>query len=76
MTALDKVIKKLNNASCLAKALNVSPMTVSHWRHRDNGRVPEGYLIKIFNLTGITPHELRPDIHPNPTSGIPQKLES
>ncbi|HGS6821274.1 TPA: Rha family transcriptional regulator, partial [Klebsiella pneumoniae] len=26
-----------------------------------------------FNATGVTPHELRPDLYPNPTDGIPKE---
>ncbi|MEH8748019.1 Rha family transcriptional regulator, partial [Klebsiella pneumoniae] len=25
------------------------------------------------NATGVTPHELRPDLYPNPTDGIPKE---
>ncbi|EDV82148.1 hypothetical protein AB20_3397 [Escherichia coli 3-475-03_S1_C1] len=46
-------------------------MTVSHWRHRDNGFVPANRVIPIFNATGVTPHELRPDLYLNPTDGLP-----
>ncbi|MCP5990376.1 Rha family transcriptional regulator, partial [Klebsiella pneumoniae] len=24
-------------------------------------------------LTGVTPHELRPDLYPNPTDGLPKQ---
>ncbi|HHX8744732.1 YdaS family helix-turn-helix protein [Escherichia coli] len=40
MKALDKAICIVGGATRLAEKLNVSPMTVSHWRHRDNGFVP------------------------------------
>ncbi|HEJ7828031.1 MULTISPECIES: transcriptional regulator [Serratia] len=76
MTVLDEVIKNFRSASGLAKALEVTPMTVSQWRHRDKGKVPERHLMKIYELTGITPHELRPDIHPNPTSGLPLNINN
>ena len=55
----------------LAEKLGVSSMTVSHWRHRDNGVAPTNRVIPIFNATGVTPHELRPDLYPNPTDGLP-----
>lgn len=71
MTVLDEVIKNFRSASGLAKALEVTPMTVSQWRHRDKGKVPERHLMKIYELTGITPMNfgrifiltLRPDCH-------------
>ncbi|EDX9790621.1 Rha family transcriptional regulator, partial [Salmonella enterica] len=30
----------------------------------------------IFHVTGITPHELRPDMYPNPTDGLPSQEAS
>nr|DAQ66320.1 MAG TPA: Putative antitoxin of bacterial toxin-antitoxin system, YdaS/YdaT [Caudoviricetes sp.] len=71
MKALDKAICIVGGATRLAEKLNVSPMTVSHWRHRDNGFVPANRVIPIFNATGVTPHELRPDLYLNPTDGLP-----
>ena len=71
MKALDKSICIVGGATRLAEKLNVSPMTVSHWRHRDNGFVPANRVIPIFNATGVTPHELRPDLYLNPTDGLP-----
>ncbi|WP_423219980.1 hypothetical protein [Enterobacter ludwigii] len=26
-----------------------------------------------FTVTGVTPHELRPDLYPNPTDGLPKQ---
>ncbi|HBE9150643.1 YdaS family helix-turn-helix protein [Serratia fonticola] len=76
MTGLDKAIEIIGNQRKLAIALGIRPSSLNRWVKKYAGRVPEGQLLKIYSLTGITPHELRPDIHPNPTSGIPQKLES
>lgn len=73
MNGLEKAIKEVGNASRLAEALNVSPMTVSHWRHRQHGIIPADRVSEVYRVTGVTPHELRPDLHPTPTSGIPKK---
>ncbi|MCE9918330.1 Rha family transcriptional regulator, partial [Obesumbacterium proteus] len=27
--------------------------------------------LEVFHATGVTPHELRPDLYPNPTDGMP-----
>lgn len=72
MKALDKAISIAGNASNLAALLDVSAMTVSHWKKRYNGVVPQGRVFPIFQITGVTPHELRPDLYPNPTDGLPQ----
>jgi len=73
MKALDKAISIAGGATRLAETLDVSSMTVSHWRHRDNGVVPANRVIPIFNATGVTPHELRPDLYLNPTDGLPKQ---
>lgn len=72
MNPLEKAIKNVGSGSALARRLGVSPMTVSYWRSRSAGIVPVERVIAIFELTGVTPHELRPDIYPNPTDGLPR----
>jgi hypothetical protein len=39
-----------------------------------NTRVPADRVIPLCQLMGweVTPHELRPDLHPTPISGIPE----
>ncbi|HGW6103982.1 TPA: transcriptional regulator [Citrobacter werkmanii] len=70
MTPLERAVAKAGSAKKLATALGLeTAMAVSHWKKR--GRVPDIYLQGIYHLTGVTPYELRPDIHPTPTSGIP-----
>ncbi|EIW8507696.1 helix-turn-helix domain-containing protein [Klebsiella pneumoniae] len=71
MTALDKAIKAAGSARKLSMALGVTSMSISHWKHRDRGIVPPDYILKIHSITGVTPHELRPDLYPNPTDGLP-----
>ncbi|EMP2222809.1 TPA: helix-turn-helix domain-containing protein [Enterobacter hormaechei subsp. steigerwaltii] len=48
-------------------------MNVSHWRNRNKGRVPQNRVLSIYYATGVTPHELRPDLYPNPTDGLPKQ---
>ncbi|EAS7639498.1 TPA: transcriptional regulator, partial [Salmonella enterica] len=69
MNALEKAIQVAGNSSKLAEKLGVSSMTISHWKKRYGGVVPKGRVFPIFHVTGITPHELRPDMYPNPTDG-------
>lgn len=73
MSALNRAIKTVGSARKLSIALGVTSMTVSHWKNRDNGIVPPSYIFSIFYLTGVTPHELRPDLYPNPTDGLPKQ---
>lgn len=72
MTGLDKAIQHMGNQRRLALALNMRPSSLSKWVHQYQGRVPPERLIQIYQLTGVTPHELRPDLHPTPMSGIPE----
>ncbi|EMH0546642.1 YdaS family helix-turn-helix protein [Enterobacter hormaechei] len=73
MKAIDKAITKAGTASRLAKLLTVSAMTISHWRNRYKGVVPADRVLQIYGVTGVTPHELRPDLYPNPTDGLPKQ---
>lgn len=70
MKALNKAINAAGSARALALKLGVSPMTVSYWQNRSAGVVPAERVLSIFQATGVTPHELRPDIYPSPTDGI------
>lgn len=73
MSALDKAIKAAGSARKLSLALGVTSMSVSHWKNRDHGVVPPTHILPIFKMTGVTPHELRPDLYPNPTDGLPKQ---
>lgn len=46
-------------ALALAAGLHISPSAISQWQ-----RVPVERVIEIERLTGISRHELRPDIYP------------
>ena len=72
MTGLDTAIRSAGSASKLGAVLGISKMSVSLWKK--NG-IPADRVIPIYNATSITPHELRPDLYPNPTDGLPQQQE-
>lgn len=72
MTGLNKAIKIAGNQSKLASLLGISRSSVSRWVHKFGGKAPQAQLPEIYRLTGVTPHEIRPDLHPNPTSGLPE----
>ncbi|MEQ4782930.1 transcriptional regulator [Enterobacter hormaechei] len=71
MNGLDKAISFAGTASKLAAMLGIKPMSVSRWKNRYQGAVPAERVLPIYILTGVTPHELRPDLYPNPTDGLP-----
>lgn len=68
MTAIDNAIRLAGSANKLACTIGVSGMAVSQWKAK--GTVPSSRVLQVFNATGVTPHELRPDLYPNPTDGL------
>ena len=66
----DLVARRFTQAE-IGQRLNVSQQTVFKWLKK---QVPSGRVIPLCQLMGweVTPHELRPDLHPTPISGIPE----
>ena len=58
----------------LAKLAGVSESLVAHWCNGIRPVTPE-QAIKVAKITlwQVTPHQMRPDIWPNPTDALPQK---
>lgn len=71
MNTLDKEIQNAGGPQALSKQLNISIQRLVNWRHR--GRVPADMVLTFCRARHwqVTPHELRPDIYPNPTDGLP-----
>ena len=46
----------------LARRLEVQPMLVSNWKKR--GVIPAERVLSIEEVTGVSRHDLRPDIYP------------
>jgi DNA-binding transcriptional regulator YdaS (Cro superfamily) len=68
----EKAVKTIGSVSAVSKKFEFkSPQSVFNWIIRN--RVPSERVIRLCELGGwtVTPHELRPDLHPTPTSGIP-----
>lgn len=72
MNGLTKAIKSAGTATHLATMLGIKPMSVSRWKNRYQGMVPADRVLQIYAATGVTPHELRPDLYPNPSDGLPK----
>ncbi|APZ06975.1 Rha family transcriptional regulator [Kosakonia cowanii JCM 10956 = DSM 18146] len=73
MNGLKKAIESAGTATNLASMLGIKPMSVSRWKNRYQGVVPADRVLQIYTATGVTPHELRPDLYPNPTDGLPKQ---
>jgi len=48
----------------LAAKLGISQPAVAHWFRR--GKVPAEKVLAVSDITGIKPHELRPDLYRAP----------
>lgn len=72
MNGLTKAIKSAGTATNLATMLGIKPMSVSRWKNRYQGVVPADRVLQIYAATGVTPYELRPDLYPNHTDGLPK----
>jgi DNA-binding transcriptional regulator YdaS (Cro superfamily) len=58
---VDRVIEALGGLTKTASALGIdNPSVIANWRTR--GRVPADKALEVEAATGISRHELRPDI--------------
>lgn len=71
-TAFDLLCKELGPYSAIGAIFTppVSPQGVGKWAEKG---IPPERVIALARATGfrITPHQMRPDIYPLPTDGIP-----
>jgi len=59
--AIELLLDKTRNQRRLAALLKVSPQAISKWK---NGRIPAERVLEIERLTGVSRHDLRPDLYP------------
>lgn len=73
MSSIDILISHLGGVSQTAAVVGVAQPVVSHWRRRG---LPADRVLSVSRATGwqVTPHQLRPDIYPNPTDGLPPEV--
>ncbi|MCT5924347.1 helix-turn-helix domain-containing protein [Pseudomonas aeruginosa] len=57
-----KAVKAAGGQSALARILNVTPQAVQ--KMCAFGRVPAKRVLEIEKATGVSRHELRPDLYP------------
>ena len=61
--ALEKAVEAVGGQTALATAVGVKQTHIWNWLNRDK-RVPAERVIAVEQATGISRHELRPDIYP------------
>jgi DNA-binding transcriptional regulator YdaS (Cro superfamily) len=60
-TALDEAIQIAGGLRALGRALGIRHQIISHWKDR---RVPAERVLELEHITGVSRHDLRPDIYP------------
>ncbi|UJD80085.1 helix-turn-helix domain-containing protein [Serratia rubidaea] len=72
--SIQKKLLSVCSQAELGRRLNRRAQTVNGWF---KNKVPGELVLKVSRAVDwrVTPHELRPDLHPNPTDGLPQKAE-
>lgn len=71
--ALKEAISRLKTQTALARLVGVAQPSVSDWVRR-MGRLPAEHVLKVEQATGVSRHDLRPDIYPRddaPPSSTP-----
>lgn len=61
--ALLQAIEKAGSQAKLAELLAVGQTAISNWLNRESG-VPAKRVLSIEAATGVSRHELRPDLYP------------
>lgn len=58
-TPIQKAIESAGGLNCLARSLGVSYQAIQQW-----DRVPAERVLAVEQASGVSRHELRPDIYP------------
>lgn len=83
MEALKRAIELSKGQAALAARMNeelgdvekIGPTAIANWLQR--GQVPADRAIPVARAVDfqVTPHDLRPDLYPHPTDGLPSTLK-
>lgn len=63
MEHLERAVQLAGGQLALAKKIGTTQSRVWNWLNRDS-RIPAEFVIPIERATGVSRHELRPDIYP------------
>lgn len=61
--ALTRAVELAGGQAALARAVGVSQPSVWHWVHKSR-KAPAEFVLPIEDLTGVSKHDLRPDLYP------------
>lgn len=62
-TALKRAVTKIGGQSAFARLIGVKQPTVWAWVH-EGKQLPAEHVLVVETASGISRHELRPDIYP------------
>ena len=62
--ALREAVRRLGGLRAASRALGIAYQAIQHWE-----RVPPVRVLEIERLSGVSRHELRPDIYPDTPIG-------
>jgi len=78
MKKLSEVVAFVGSQEKFAALLggSIKQSHVSWWINKRDDEVPSEHVLAASRITGwrFTPHDLRPDIYPNPTDALPPEL--
>jgi len=63
MSPLNRAVSVAGGQLALAKKIGTSQSRVWNWLNRDS-RIPAEFVLPIERATGVSRHELRPDLYP------------
>jgi len=83
MDALRRAVELCKGQAGLAQRMSesigegekIGPTAIANWIQR--GQVPADRVIPVARAVEfqVTPHELRPDLYPHPSDGLPEDLK-
>lgn len=73
--SIETAIEIAGSQSELARRLGITLQRLSNWRSRG---IPFDQVIRVAQAVDfqVTPHQLNPDLYPNPTDGVPPDQQS
>jgi DNA-binding transcriptional regulator YdaS (Cro superfamily) len=69
--ALQEAVNRLGSQSAMGRLLSVSQATVWKWLKRGKP-LPAEHVLLVESATGISKHDLRPDIFPRQPAAVPE----
>lgn len=56
---IQRAIEGAGSLSALARGLGITPQSINGWR-----RIPSDRVLEIERVSGVSRHDLRPDLYP------------